>query len=241
MKGMAPQRYIHTVKENRSLWYRWHGIKKRCLNKNDARYPEYGGRGIKMCEEWQASFDNFAEWALSNGYREDLTIERLDVNGDYCPENCIWIPRREQALNKRDTIWVDYKGEHTQLRKLCDRLGKNYDTVHNRYTALGWDIEKAIEEPSEQENSFSSRCRKHNMPENVVRDRIRRLGWTEEEALSVPATGGTRNLLSKLRGVTKACAVCGTEYYPASTRNNYCCDECRNKAKSERRNARRTA
>lgn len=188
-KGKVPPRYRHTVKEHKLLWSKWNGIKKRCLFENDERYDEYGGRGIKMCDEWAESFDNFADWALENGYRDDLTIERIDVNGNYCPENCKWIPRREQACNKRDTIWVDYHGEHIQLRKLCQRLNKSYDTIHNRIVVLGWDTEKAIDELSQREGSLMSECKKVGINYDTVLTRINRFGWTKEEALLTPSEG----------------------------------------------------
>ena len=188
-RGVVPPRYKHKKKDNLSLWYRWHGIKKRCLNENNERYHQYGGRGIKICDEWLASFDNFAEWALANGYSENLTLERIDVNGDYCPENCKWITLREQAFNKRDTKWVDYKGEHIQLKILCERLGVTYDTVHDRIYKRGWSVEDAIERPSEQCDSLMSKCRERGINYGTVRDRIFKLGWSEERALNTPLLG----------------------------------------------------
>ncbi len=192
-RGVKPPRYNHKKKDNQSLWYRWHGIKKRCLNVNDERYHQYGGRGIKVCQEWLESFDNFAEWALSNGYSENLTLERIDVNGDYCPENCKWITLREQAFNKRDTKWVDYKGEHIQLKILCARLGVTYDTVHDRIYKRGWSVEDAIEKPSERNNSLMSKCRARGINYGTVRDRIVKLGWSEERALNTPLLGRGSN------------------------------------------------
>ena len=192
-RGVRPPRYKHTKKDNESLWSRWHGIKKRCLNENDERYHQYGGRGIKICKEWLESFDNFAEWALSNGYSENLTLERIDVNGDYCPENCKWITLREQAFNKRDTKWVDYKGEHIQLKILCDRLGVTYDTVHDRIYKRGWSIEDAVEKPSVHCNSLMSKCRARGINYGTVRDRIVKLGWSEERALNTPLLGRGSN------------------------------------------------
>lgn len=188
-KGVVPPRYRHKIEDNKSLWRRWHGIKRRCLNTCDKRYHQYGGRGIKVCDEWLESFDNFADWALSNGYSEELTIERIDVNGDYCPENCKWITLKEQSFNKRDTKWVDYKGEHIQLIKLCEREELCYDTVHDRIYRRGWSIERAIETPSQQENSLMRKCREMGINYETVRSRIFKFGWSEERALSTPSKG----------------------------------------------------
>ena len=86
----------------------WRDIRRRCNDKTRERYyKHYGARGIKVCKEWDNpddGFMNFYNWSMVNGYKEDLTIERIDVNGDYCPENCKWIPLKEQAWNKTTTI-----------------------------------------------------------------------------------------------------------------------------------------
>lgn len=99
---------------NTRLYNIFYAIKKRCYNKNCDAYKDYGGRGIKICKEWEEDFLNFYNWAINNGYSKDLTIERIDVNGDYCPNNCTWIPRKEQPKNTRKNIFVTYKNK-TQL------------------------------------------------------------------------------------------------------------------------------
>ena len=232
-RGVKPPRYEHKKKDNLSLWYRWHGIKKRCLNETDARYHQYGGRGVKVCDQWLESFENFAEWALSHGYAEHLTLERIDVNGDYCPDNCEWITRQEQAFNKRDTIWVDYNGEHIQLRKLCERLGVSYDTVHDRVRDRGWSIEDAISVPSQHENSLMSKCRDRGLNYSTVRDRIVKLGWSEEEALGIPCEGRHKKVvIHPTEMPDKTCPICGTVFSPKIARQKYCGEACH--AKSHR-------
>lgn len=239
-KGKKPPRYRHTIKENKRLWHIWNGMKRRCLSEIDERYHEYGGRGIQICNQWLESFDNFADWALSNGYEDDLTIERIDVNGNYCPENCTWITRKEQAFNKRDTIWVDYHGRHVQLRKLCYEMGLNYDAINNRIVALGWDTEKAIDEPiSTNEGSLLGECTRLGLNYGTVRDRITKLGWTREEALSVP-TGRGRHGKPIVRGdLNSTCIRCGKPFVKSNGAQKFCGDKCREEASKERKRQKR--
>ena len=233
-KGKAPPRYKHRVDQYKSLWNKWNGIKKRCLFETDERYHDYGGRGIKMCQPWIESFDNFAEWALANGYKDGLTIERIDVNGDYCPENCKWIPLREQRFNTRKTIWVDYKGRHIQLIKLCCELNKNYDTVHNRITKMGWNAEKAIDEPSEREKeSLRHKCAERKINYWTVRARICKLGWSEEKALSIPAGIGDADILSS-EDKKRKCKYCGNGFFVKKLSQLYCSAECQKNAQRQR-------
>lgn len=112
----------------------WTSMKKRCCNPNEAEYASYGGRGIRVCDEWtgEDGASNFIRWALSHGYTDDLTIERIDVNGNYEPSNCCWIPRFEQAFNKQDTIRVTYNGKTKTLKEWAKETGINYYTLYNR-------------------------------------------------------------------------------------------------------------
>ena len=123
----------------------WCGINNRCdpAHKHSKRY---GKRGICICDEWQ-SYEAFAEWARNNGYKEGLTIERIDVNGNYSPENCTWIPLAKQARNRRTTHWVTYEGRKMSLAEACEHAGLPYKQVFWRMAHAGWPFEKAISVP----------------------------------------------------------------------------------------------
>ena len=120
-------------------------MKARVNNKNNPVYKHYGGRGITICDEWQ-SFEPFYEWAMSNGYADGLSIDRIDVNGNYCPENCRWVSNRKQHNNTRKTIWVIYLGETMPLSEFCERINAPYAKVYHRYRTRGWSIEQIANE-----------------------------------------------------------------------------------------------
>lgn len=90
------------------LYKIWCGMKYRCYNENYDGYNNYGGRGIIVCQEWITDFENFYEWAIENGYKDTLTIERINVNGNHCPENCKWATMKEQENNKRNNTVLEW-------------------------------------------------------------------------------------------------------------------------------------
>lgn len=106
-ESVIKRNYKHGLSDTR-ICSIWRDIRRRCNDKTRERYyKHYGARGIKVCDEWDNpddGFMNFYNWSMANGYKDDLTIERIDVNGNYCPENCKWIPLKEQAWNKTTTI-----------------------------------------------------------------------------------------------------------------------------------------
>lgn len=145
-KTSSKKAKTHGMSKTR-IYKEWKGIKERCLNKNNSAYKNYGGRGITVCSEWIDDFMNFYNWAIENGYRDDLTIERKDVNGNYCPENCCWIPLKEQALNTRLNVFYEYKGQVKTMSQWARYAGIKYQTFVRRLKVSGWTIEKAIETP----------------------------------------------------------------------------------------------
>lgn len=110
----------------------WGNMIYRCYNKNSIGYNNYGGRGIAVCKDWLSSFESFKSWALSNGYADNLTIDRIDVNGNYEPSNCRWISQKEQLRNKRGTIYIEYNGEKKPLIEFCEELGVPYERAIDR-------------------------------------------------------------------------------------------------------------
>ena len=123
----------------------WKNMKKRCYNSNCDRYKSYGGRGITVCAEWINDFMRFYEWAMKNGYEENLSIDRIDVNGNYEPTNCRFLPMREQYLNRTDNHYIAYAGKKQTLKQWSTELGIPYDTLRHRINNYGWSIEKAFE------------------------------------------------------------------------------------------------
>lgn len=121
----------------------WCAMKRRCTLKNCGDFSNYGGRGIKVCDEWANDFNEFCIWAMRNGYSDGMTIDRIDTNGDYEPSNCRWVTLTEQANNKRNNHLIAYNGETHTMKEWSRILGINYYTLNNRLRN-GWSIERAF-------------------------------------------------------------------------------------------------
>lgn len=136
----------------------YRAMKRRCYYSKDKRYASYGGRGIKICDEWlnpeiiitekgrsSRGYITFKEWAISNGYKDNLTIDRIDVNKGYSPENCRWVDLETQANNTRRNKYVTYKGKTQTLPQWCRELKLDYNKIRQRIFTYHWSIDKAFE------------------------------------------------------------------------------------------------
>ena len=128
------------------LYRVWASMKNRCDNELDSAYKWYGGKCVTYDKSW-GKFEGFLNWAESSGYEEGLTIERVDVDGNYQPDNCKWITQSEQLLNTTRTLNIEYNGQTKTLKEWSDVLGIKYDTLYARINYPNWSVERAFTEP----------------------------------------------------------------------------------------------
>lgn len=138
----APRRKTHGKSQSK-LYTVWNAIRLRCYRPSQIMFPNYGARGIKVCDEWRNSFESFYQWAISNGYKDGLQIDRIDVNGNYEPNNCRWVDRNVNANNKRNNIKYTHNGTTLTMKQWCEKLCLNYKTVMTRYYR-GHSIEECL-------------------------------------------------------------------------------------------------
>lgn len=137
---------------NKRIYSIWLGMRQRCSNENNHRYERYGCRGIKVCKCWDSDFIAFQNWALKNGYLEGLTIERIDNNGDYEPNNCTWATAKEQANNRHTNVVFEVNGKKMNLTDIAKAYSLPYSTVNSRYLA-GDSLERIIRPLGEDRKS----------------------------------------------------------------------------------------
>lgn len=136
-------------------------MKRRCYNPRNKQFKDYGGRGIKLCDEWNnreivnlgrsgrftKGWLAFQEWALTHGYDDSLTIDRLDNDKDYSPDNCRWVSKKAQQNNKRNNFYITYKGKKQTLAQWCEELHLNYNTTYYRLSVMHLSVEEAFNRP----------------------------------------------------------------------------------------------
>ena len=128
------------------LYRIWDGLRNRCNNPKHPNYNNYGGRGISVCSEWD-DFENFSKWSMANGYRDDLTIDRVDNDGNYEPSNCRWATKKVQANNTRKTIKITYNGDTKTLSEWAEIVGIRREYLWRRIYKRNWPIAKALTTP----------------------------------------------------------------------------------------------
>lgn len=141
-KTFGNKYHLHGLRNSR-LYRIWTNIKTRCYNAKDPHYSRWGGRGIVMCDEWKDDFKSFYDWAMSNGYSDDLTIDRIDNDGNYEPSNCRWVTAKEQSKNKRNVRFITYNGKTQTIPEWTKELGLGKETIRERLKR-GWSDEEAL-------------------------------------------------------------------------------------------------
>lgn len=148
---------IHKLSQTDLYWV-WAQIKSRCLRKTDKSYKNYGGRGISICNEWKNSFISFYNWSVQNGYTENkctksgrniLSIDRIDNDGDYCPQNCRWVNDKKQSRNRRSNRYFEYNNQKLCLSDWAKKMGMHEATLRTRLNK-GWSLERALNTPPNQ-------------------------------------------------------------------------------------------
>ena len=142
---MSEKQSKHRMKNTR-IYNIWQLIKRRTTNKNAHAYERYGGKGIKMCSEWLNDFEIFYKWSIENGYRDDLTIDRIDNAKGYCPSNCRWATYEVQNNNTSRNHLITYKGETHTMAEWAKIKNVSYKSLRNRIYK-GWDEVEALERP----------------------------------------------------------------------------------------------
>lgn len=169
-------------------------MNSRCYRKNCIAYKNYGARGITICEEWKSNFDNFYNWAINNGYSENLSIDRIDNNKGYSPENCRWTTKKVQANNQRSNCLITYNGKTQTMKQWADELGINYSTLRSRLNTYDLSVDKAFKQVNLHDLLINYKGKNQNLKNwcdelglnySSIKSRIQR-GWNPIKALETP-------------------------------------------------------
>lgn len=168
------------------IYIRWLNMRQRCLNKNNPNYHIYGGRGIKICDEWE-SFQLFQIWARSNGFHPSLYLDRIDPNGGYNPTNCRWVDAVVQATNKRNIELYLFNGERMSLAEICRQVSLDKRKVWHRIKRQNLTLEEAIKlgdgrSPyTVKKDTFKKRCESRGVNYNAAKILKSRRGLSEDQ------------------------------------------------------------
>lgn len=140
--GCEKGHFSHRESDTR-LYHIWAGMISRCMNVSHKQYEHYGRRNIKVCKEW-LDYVAFRDWAMANGYEDNLSIDRINNDGSYCPENCRWATAKQQANNTRKTRLLTFNGDTHSVSEWARILGIKQSTLSMRINKYGWSVEKAL-------------------------------------------------------------------------------------------------
>ena len=130
----VPKTSLSKPHRKERIYHIYTAMKQRCYNPNAKHYADYGGRGITVCDEWKNNPDTFIEWSFANGYGESLTIDRINNNEGYSPDNCRWVTLDTQAKNKRNCVYITVDGKTVSLLSACDLYGVSYGAIKSYRT-----------------------------------------------------------------------------------------------------------
>ena len=179
-------------KERKRLKSIYNGMRLRCYNENNVNYKYYGGKGVTICDEWLLSFENFFDWAINNGYNENLTIDRIDSEKEYSPDNCKWSTKKEQAYNRSMSVKLTLNGRTMYMTEWAEELEIDKKILSWRYNN-GWSDEEILTRPRDyKENKLTLNGETHSMSEwsritgvkvATISYRIKK-GWSVEDTLT---------------------------------------------------------
>lgn len=138
--------YKHGMYKSR-IYKTWESMKNRCYCKSETSYKWYGGKGVTVCDEWLHNFQAFYDWAMNNGYKDSLTLDRIHNNKGYEPSNCRWTTMKEQTRNRSNNRLLTYKGKTQCIVDWANEIGIDRRTITKRIDKLGWTVEKALSTP----------------------------------------------------------------------------------------------
>lgn len=132
----------HHMSHGNRIYAIWVGMRKRCYShtRSNIDYKNYGGKGIKICDSWKNDFKVFYDWAISNGYKDELTIDRIDNNGNYEPNNCRWVTRAQQNLNYSRNVRYSFRNQILTIKEIADIVGLKYNTLYMKIKRKGKSI-----------------------------------------------------------------------------------------------------
>lgn len=138
-----PNRTVHGLSKTK-IYNIWRSMRARCENVHSSAYPDYGGRGINICDEWKNSFESFYQWSITHNYSDGLSIDRVDNNSGYFPDNCRWVDAEVQQNNKRNNHYITYDGQTMTMKQWADKTGIKYQKLKDRINKCGWDVARAL-------------------------------------------------------------------------------------------------